>query len=201
MFRFIVKFLKIFIIVCIIGVSLRIIDIVFYKEKTTDIANNNEIQYEEKTEVASNEIDNELQKEITTEKTKKESNEEQNKKVVLLQEKGCRVSLDDFGSGYSSLNTLARLHINELKLDRGFLMNMSLEDQERGTLIIKKVIQMAKDLDISVVAEGVETPEDQELLRALQCDIGQGYLYSKPVEAEEFDEKFMIVKASEKEEN
>ena len=118
-----------------------------------------------------------------------------------LQEKGFRVSLDDFGSGYSSLNTLARLHINELKLDRGFLMNMSLEDQERGTLIIKKVIQMAKDLDISVVAEGVETPEDQELLRALQCDIGQGYLYSKPVEAEEFDEKFMIVKASEKEEN
>ena len=102
---------------------------------------------------------------------------------------------------FPSLNTLARLHINELKLDRGFLMNMSLEDQERGTLIIKKVIQMAKDLDISVVAEGVETPEDQELLRALQCDIGQGYLYSKPVEAEEFDEKFMIVKASEKEEN
>ena len=47
----------------------------------------------------------------------------------------------------------------------------------------------------------METPEDQELLRALQCDIGQGYLYSKPVEAEEFDEKFMIVKASEKEEN
>src|SRR5699024_6731395 len=81
MFRFVVKFLKIFIIVCIIGVSLRIIDIVFYKEKTTDIANNNEIQYEEKTEVASNEIDNELQKEITTEKTKKEANEEQNKKV------------------------------------------------------------------------------------------------------------------------
>ena len=81
MFRFIVKLLKIFIIVCIIGVSLRIIDIVFYKEKTTDIANNNEIQYEEKTEVASNEIDNELQKEITTEKTKKEANEEQNKKV------------------------------------------------------------------------------------------------------------------------
>lgn len=130
-----------------------------------------------------------------------ENVEELNKKVALLQEKGFRVSLDDFGSGYSSLNTLARLHINELKLDRGFLMNMSLEDQERGTLIIKKVIQMAKDLDISVVAEGVETPEDQELLRALQCDIGQGYLYSKPVEAEEFDEKFMIVKASEKEEN
>ena len=130
-----------------------------------------------------------------------ENVEELNKKVALLQAKGFRVSLDDFGSGYSSLNTLARLHINELKLDRGFLMNMSLEDQERGTLIIKKVIQMAKDLDISVVAEGVETPEDQELLRALQCDIGQGYLYSKPVEAEEFDEKFMIVKASEKEEN
>lgn len=130
-----------------------------------------------------------------------ENVEELNKKVALLQEKGFRVSLDDFGSGYSSLNTLARLHINELKLDRGFLMNMSLEDQERGTLIIKKVIQMAKDLDISVVAEGVETPEDQELLRALQCDIGQGYLYSKPVEAEEFDEKFMIVKVSEKEEN
>ena len=67
-----------------------------------------------------------------------ENVEELNKKVALLQEKGFRVSLDDFGSGYSSLNTLARLHINELKLDRGFLMNMSLEDQERGTLIIKK---------------------------------------------------------------
>lgn len=67
-----------------------------------------------------------------------ENVEELNKKVALLQAKGFRVSLDDFGSGYSSLNTLARLHINELKLDRGFLMNMSLEDQERGTLIIKK---------------------------------------------------------------
>lgn len=127
-----------------------------------------------------------------------ENVEELNKKIARLQEEGFRVSLDDFGSGYSSLNTLARLHINELKLDREFLMNMSLKDQERGTLVIKKVIQMAKDLKFSVVAEGVETLEDQELLRMLQCDIGQGYLYSKPVEASEFDEKFMEVKAEKK---
>ncbi|MGI6007897.1 MAG: EAL domain-containing protein [Ruminococcus sp.] len=122
-----------------------------------------------------------------------ENADELNKKITQLQAEGVRISLDDFGSGYSSLNTLSKLHIDELKLDRGFLLNISKRERERSILILKEVIQMAKQLHISVVAEGVETSGDEELIKNLQCDIGQGYFYSKPIDTMEFNIKYMKI--------
>lgn len=120
-----------------------------------------------------------------------ENADELNEKIRRLQARGFRVSLDDFGSGYSSLNTLVRLKIDELKLDRGFLLSAQGAEQARARLIMKHVAAMAQQLNISVVAEGVETEADEQMIRSIGCDTGQGYLYSRPVGAAEFDEKYM----------
>ncbi len=120
-----------------------------------------------------------------------ENADELNEKIRRLQARGFRVSLDDFGSGYSSLNTLVRLKIDELKLDRGFLLSAQGAEQARARLIMKHVAAMAQQLNISVVAEGVETEADEQMIRSIGCDTGQGYLYSRPVSATEFDEKYM----------
>ncbi len=120
-----------------------------------------------------------------------ENADELNEGTRRLQARGFRVSLDDFGSGYSSLNTLVRLKIDELKLDRGFLLSAQGAEQARARLIMKHVAAMAQQLNISVVAEGVETEADEQMIRSIGCDTGQGYLYSRPVSAAEFDEKYM----------
>ena len=117
--------------------------------------------------------------------------DEMNRKIAMLQEKGFRVSMDDFGSGYSSLNTLCNLRINELKLDRGFLMQTTEEENEKLRMIMEHIVQMSKSLHISTVVEGVETKENEKLIQSLGCDYGQGYFYSKPIDAAEFSEKYM----------
>ena len=114
-----------------------------------------------------------------------------NEKIVQLQAAGFRISLDDFGSGFSSLNTLGSLKIDELKLDRAFLLDMASQEQERVRLIMKEVVQIARALSISTVAEGVETAEDEQLIQEINCDFGQGYLYSRPISAADFDQAFM----------
>lgn len=120
-----------------------------------------------------------------------ENVDELNAKIVRLQSEGFRISLDDFGSGFSSMNTLGKLKIDELKLDRDFLLNTSEQEQGRVRLIMEQIVQMAGQLGIATVAEGVETPEDEQLVRAIGCDVGQGYLYSRPVSTSEFDEAYM----------
>src|SRR5699024_9524959 len=102
-----------------------------------------------------------------------------------------RVSMDDFGSGYSSFNTLGKLQIDELKLDKAFLQELTRGSKERQEIIMEQIVEMAKRLHISTVVEGVETPENEELIYALGCDYGQGYLYSRPVSAREFSDKYM----------
>lgn len=114
-----------------------------------------------------------------------------NEKITQLQAEGFRISLDDFGSGFSSLNTLGKLKIDELKVDRAFLLEMSSQEQARVRLILKEIVQIARQLSISTVAEGVETEEDEQLIREIGCDFGQGYLYSHPVSTEDFDRTFM----------
>ncbi len=125
-----------------------------------------------------------------------ENVEELNAKILQLQGEGFKISLDDFGSGFSSLNTLGKLKIDELKLDRDFLMSASDQKEGRVRLIMEEIIRMAGRLGISTVAEGVEITEDEELLLSIGCDVGQGYLYSKPISAEEFDEKYMSTPGS-----
>ena len=120
-----------------------------------------------------------------------ENVEELNTRIAQLQEKGFHISLDDFGSGYSTLNTLGSLHIDELKLDRGFLSELSLTHNDSQRVIIEEIISLTKKLYISTVAEGIETLESAELLKSMGCDLGQGYYYSRPLPAKEFTEKFL----------
>ena len=102
-----------------------------------------------------------------------------------LREAGVGVSMDDFGSGYSSLNLLRDLSIDELKLDRGFLMQT--EHEKRNLDIMSSILQMAAKLNIRTVCEGVETPEHVNILKEMGCDVAQGFYYSAPIPAVEFE--------------
>lgn len=115
---------------------------------------------------------------------------ELNARISQLQAIGFRISMDDFGSGYSSLNTLNSLQIDELKLDRGFLMEAADKNDPRSRIIMEQVVRMAKQLGISVVVEGVETRENEALIQSLGCDFGQGYYYSRPITVEEFTARY-----------
>ena len=108
--------------------------------------------------------------------------------IEKLRAKGFLVGLDDFGSGYSSLNMLQNIQADILKLDMGFLQK--LDQWERGKQIIRLVIGLAKSLHMQVVAEGVETVEQARYLQELQCDFLQGFYFSKPVSVEEFEKKY-----------
>ena len=119
--------------------------------------------------------------------------EELNERIMLLQKEGFRVSMDDFGTGYSSLNVMGALKIDELKLDRAFLMEISHENNSRQRVVMEMVMALTRRLQIATVAEGVETEENEELIRELGCDMGQGYYYSRPISAEDFDRKFMKI--------
>lgn len=102
-----------------------------------------------------------------------------------LREVGFKISIDDFGSGYSSLNILKDLPADILKLDKAFLDRAS---DVRGEKIIENIINMSKDLDLYTVAEGVETVEQVNFLKKIGCDLAQGYYYAKPMPMEEFRE-------------
>ena len=120
-----------------------------------------------------------------------ENVDELNRKLAKIRAKGFRVSMDDFGSGYSSFNTLGKLQIDELKLDKAFLQELTRGSKERQEIIMEQIVEMAKRLHISTVVEVVEAPENEGLIYALGCDYGQGYLYSRPVSAREFSDKYM----------
>ncbi len=105
--------------------------------------------------------------------------------VKKLREDGFRVEMDDFGAGYSSLNMLATLPIDALKLDMLFIRKICEDDKELR--MVQLMIDIAKFLKIPVIAEGVETKEQYELLKKVGCDIIQGYYFSKPVPEHEFE--------------
>jgi diguanylate cyclase (GGDEF)-like protein len=98
---------------------------------------------------------------------------------------GVRLSLDDFGTGYSSLSYLKRLPLDELKIDRSFVMNM-LKDED-DAVIVRSTIDLGRNLGLEVVAEGVETQETWSQLRRLGCDVAQGYFLTRPVPADELE--------------
>lgn len=111
--------------------------------------------------------------------------------IDKLHSYGFRISMDDFGTGYSSLNTLSQLKIDELKLDRSFLIQADQRTKSNRHKILELVIEMARRMHISTVAEGIETAEDVELMREMHCNYGQGYYYSRPIPAEEFTKTFL----------
>lgn len=109
-----------------------------------------------------------------------------NRILVKLRNSGFSIAMDDFGSGFSSLNMLHDMKIDELKIDREFLSKSTLTKE--GKTIVKYVIAMAHDLKLKVVAEGVETAEQAAFLLEADCHIAQGYYYSRPVPTEKFIE-------------
>ena len=96
---------------------------------------------------------------------------------------GIRLSIDDFGTGYSSLSYLPRLPVSYLKIDRSFVSQMHINPENRE--IVRTIILLAKNLNLEVIAEGIETVEQADYLKSLDCHFGQGYLYSKPVAVEQ----------------
>lgn len=101
-----------------------------------------------------------------------------------LHQIGVRISMDDFGTGYSSLAYLTKLPIDEVKLDRSLITELSSDLQSQG--MVRNIIRMAHDLNLVVTAEGIETQEQQQLLKLMDCDLIQGYYYSKPLTKKDF---------------
>jgi EAL domain-containing protein (putative c-di-GMP-specific phosphodiesterase class I) len=98
-----------------------------------------------------------------------------------LRKLGVRLCIDDFGTGYSSLSYLRRFALDILKIDRSFVNDMlnNSESQE----IVKTILSLGKNLRMQVVAEGVESPEQMNMLRSLGCEFAQGYLFSRPLDS------------------
>ncbi|MGH8970836.1 MAG: putative bifunctional diguanylate cyclase/phosphodiesterase [Actinomycetes bacterium] len=105
--------------------------------------------------------------------------------LTRLHEAGVRLSIDDFGTGYSSLAYLKRLPLDELKVDRSFVSNLTTNDRDR--VIVTSTVALGRSLGLDVVAEGVEDDDTRTALRELGCDLAQGFLWSVPVEPEEVD--------------
>jgi diguanylate cyclase (GGDEF)-like protein/PAS domain S-box-containing protein len=103
--------------------------------------------------------------------------------LAAIRDRGVQISLDDFGTGYSSLAYLHRLPLDTIKIDRSFVLNM---EHKSNIAIIKAITGLSAGLDLQLVAEGVETAAQRQKLLEAGCTIGQGYLFSRPVEASEF---------------
>lgn len=111
------------------------------------------------------------------------------KKLEAIAKLGVKMAIDDFGTGYSSLSYLKRFPINKLKIDRSFVMN--LPHDESDIAIVTAIVSLAHALKLKVIAEGVETQEQKNLLNALQCNQIQGYLIAKALDPHEFESNFL----------
>ncbi|MFO1381385.1 MAG: EAL domain-containing protein [Chitinivorax sp.] len=109
-----------------------------------------------------------------------------NQKLLAFRDAGIQVAIDDFGTGYSSLAYLKRFDIDYLKIDRSFVNNLA--DDADNQALCEAIIVMAHKLGLKVIAEGVETAAQRDLLAAAGCDFAQGYLYSRPVPAAQFEQ-------------
>jgi EAL domain-containing protein (putative c-di-GMP-specific phosphodiesterase class I) len=98
-----------------------------------------------------------------------------------LRKLGVQISIDDFGTGYSSLSYLQKFPVDTVKIDQSFVKRMGLNDNLK---IVQAIVNLAHTLKLDVVAEGVETEDQRSRLAALACEYGQGYLYSRPLDAE-----------------
>lgn len=127
-----------------------------------------------------------IEVEITETLVVEEVQQQKVKEIVdILREKGVRLSIDDFGSGYSSLGVFEQIPASVIKLDRSFLLNN--ENRVRQVQIMKNIVNLARDLNAQVVCEGVETKDDTELMMEIGAYVAQGYRYCKPVPEEVFE--------------
>ena len=105
--------------------------------------------------------------------------------LLTFRDAGIQVALDDFGTGYSSLSYLRKFDIDYLKIDRSFVTDLDIKSDNLA--LCEAIILMAHKLGLKVIAEGVESHKQCDLLKAAGCDFAQGYLFSKPVPVEEFE--------------
>ncbi|GLQ05788.1 hypothetical protein GCM10007924_10090 [Sneathiella chinensis] len=105
--------------------------------------------------------------------------------VTRLHELGVKVSIDDFGTGYTSLAYIRKLPVDEIKIDKSFVLNMNTVSDD--AVIVRTLLELARNLDLSVVAEGVEDRETWYMLAGLGCHVAQGYYMSRPIDVEAFD--------------
>lgn len=113
--------------------------------------------------------------------------------IQELRSYGFKISVDDFGSGYSSLGLLTSMPADTIKLDCSFA-RQSLKSN-RGLSIVKSIISMLKDVDFDIICEGIETKDEEQLIDSLGCSKIQGYLYDRPLPKEEFEKKYILVDA------
>lgn len=106
-----------------------------------------------------------------------------------LQARQIQVSIDDFGTGYSSLKYLNCFLVNNLKIDRSFINEFTSESNHYP--IVNTIVALAQELELSIIAEGIETPQQLLWLQNLKCDFGQGYFFSKPLPASEIEKKYL----------
>lgn len=116
--------------------------------------------------------------------------------IDKLHEFGISTSMDDFGTGYSSLSMLQNMSFDTLKLDKTFLQE---GNDERSRKVIENIIRMAKELNMSIVSEGIETEKELRYMSDMDCDIAQGYLFDKPLTHDEFEKRLVQVYYPEKE--
>lgn len=132
-------------------------------------------------------LSNELRKKIVFEVTESIIAEDVDKVVNIMEEikqLGIRFSMDDFGTGYSSLSYLKRLPIDEIKIDRSFISELN--DVANDQIMVSSILNMAKQFNLKVVAEGVENKDQLDFLQSRQCDVYQGFYYSKPLTDDDF---------------
>ncbi|RLA57451.1 MAG: hypothetical protein DRQ78_13490 [Epsilonproteobacteria bacterium] len=121
-----------------------------------------------------------------TESTLLQNNRSAKKNISELRKLGCSFSLDDYGTGFSSLSNLREFNLDKIKIDKSFIAD--LEDDDNDRIIVSATINMVKELGLTVLAEGVETKGQEKLLKEFECDEVQGYLYSHPLSAEKMTE-------------
>jgi len=161
-------------------ISVNISNALFMHQKFVDSVKGLAVEY--RTEIAYVEL--ELTENITM------KNESYSKDVIqTLKSLGFKISIDDFGTGYSSLSHLKMLDIDELKIDKSFIDDISTNQTDKS--IVKAIVEMSKALSLVSVAEGVESKEQLDILKEMGCNLIQGYYFSKPLSIEDFESKWL----------
>jgi EAL domain-containing protein (putative c-di-GMP-specific phosphodiesterase class I) len=139
--------------------------------------------------VARNGLDRATLKLEVTESAYTENANQLIKVIDELRSKGYEIEMDDFGSGYSSLNMLSSMPVDILKMDIAFIRNI--ESSTKDLRLVELIVDIARYLNVPVIAEGVETENQLGLLKDVGCDIVQGYYFSRPLPAADFEQKVL----------
>ncbi|MEG2896638.1 MAG: sensor domain-containing phosphodiesterase [Eubacterium sp.] len=110
--------------------------------------------------------------------------------IMILKKEGFRISLDDFGTKYTSMAMLTLMDLDEIKLDRSLISSLSKNDKNR--ILVRHIINLCKDMNLHAIAEGVETEEQLAILKEMNCDAIQGYILSKPIPLKTFEKQFRL---------